>query len=130
MTAEGVKGLSFKDEVETIDKYAKELQRQGVKSIVALVHEGGFPASSSYNYDCDSPGAGDGVSGPIADIARNVSPQVDALVTGHTHAAYVCTIPDPAGKPRMVTSAASFGRLYTDTTLTYDRETGDIDVRP
>ncbi|MGY0068266.1 bifunctional metallophosphatase/5'-nucleotidase [Streptomyces sp. QTS137] len=126
VSAEGVKGLSFKDEVDTINKYAKELQRQGVKSIVALVHEGGFPASSSYNYDCDSPGAGDGISGPIADIAENVSPQVDALVTGHTHAAYVCTVPDPAGKPRMVTSAASFGRLYTDTTLTYDRRTGDI----
>ncbi|WND36723.1 bifunctional metallophosphatase/5'-nucleotidase [Streptomyces sp. BB1-1-1] len=126
VSAEGVKGLSFKDEVETINKYAKVLQRQGVKSIVALVHEGGFPASSSYNYDCDSPGAGDGISGPIADIAKNVTPKVDALVTGHTHAAYVCTIPDPAGKPRMVTSAASFGRLYTDTTLTYDRATGDI----
>ncbi|MFF7856860.1 5'-nucleotidase C-terminal domain-containing protein [Streptomyces sp. NPDC007904] len=126
VSAEGVKGLSFKDEVETINKYAKVLQRQGVKSIVALVHEGGFPASSSYNYDCDSPGAGDGVSGPIVDIAKNVTPQVDALVTGHTHNAYVCTIPDPAGKPRMVTSAASFGRLYTDTTLTYDRATGDI----
>ncbi|MEU3144604.1 MULTISPECIES: bifunctional UDP-sugar hydrolase/5'-nucleotidase [unclassified Streptomyces] len=126
VSAEGVKGLSFKDEVDTINTYARELQRRGVKSIVALVHEGGFPASSSYNYDCDSPGAGDGVSGPIADIAENVSPQVDALVTGHTHAAYVCTIPDPAGKPRMVTSAASFGRLYTDTTLTYDRRTGDI----
>jgi 5'-nucleotidase len=51
---------------------------------------------------------------------------VDALVTGHTHNAYACTIPDPAGKPRTVTSAASFGRLYTDTTLTYDRVTGDI----
>ncbi|KOT33824.1 5'-nucleotidase [Streptomyces caelestis] len=126
VSAEGVKGLAFEDEVETIDKYAEELRRQGVKSIVALIHEGGFPASSSYNYDCDSPGAGDGVSGPIADIAKNVSPQVDALVTGHTHNAYVCTVPDPAGKPRMVTSAASFGRLYTDTTLTYDRATGDI----
>lgn len=126
VSAEGVKGLAFKDEVETIDKYAKVLQRQGVKSIVALIHEGGFPASSSYNYDCDSPGAGDGISGPIADIAKNITPQVDALVTGHTHNAYVCTIPDPAGKPRMVTSAASFGRLYTDTTLTYDRATGDI----
>ncbi|MFF6876654.1 bifunctional metallophosphatase/5'-nucleotidase [Streptomyces sp. NPDC012474] len=126
VSAEGVKGLSFKDEVETINKYAKELQRKGVKSIVALIHEGGFPASTSYNYDCDSPGAGDGVSGPIVDIAKNVTPQVDALVTGHTHNAYVCSIADPAGKPRMVTSAASFGRLYTDTTLTYDRRTGDI----
>ncbi|MEW2397882.1 bifunctional metallophosphatase/5'-nucleotidase [Streptomyces sp. NPDC046862] len=126
VSAEGVKGLKFKDEVETINKYAKVLERQGVKSVVALIHEGGFPASTSYNYDCDSPGAGDGISGPIVDIAKNVTPKVDALVTGHTHAAYACTINDPSGKPRMVTSAASFGRLYTDTTLTYDRWTGDI----
>ena len=126
VTAEGVKGLKFHDEVETINKYAKELDRRGVKSIVALIHEGGLPASSSYNYDCDSSGDGDGISGPIVDIAKGVSPKVDALVTGHTHEAYVCTIPDPAGQPRTVTSASSFGRLYTDTTLTYDRRTGDI----
>lgn len=126
VSADGVKGLTFKGEVETINKYARVLQRQGVQSIVALIHEGGYPASGSYNYDCDSPGTGDGISGPIVDIAKNVTPAVDALVTGHTHQAYVCTIPDPSGKPRMVTSAASFGRLYTDTTLTYDRRTGDI----
>ncbi|MFF7238464.1 5'-nucleotidase C-terminal domain-containing protein [Streptomyces collinus] len=126
VSADGVKGLKFKDEVETIDKYAKVLQRQGVQSIVALIHEGGFPASGSYNYDCDAGGAGAGISGPIVDIAKNVTPAVDALVTGHTHNAYVCDVPDPSGRPRMVTSAASFGRLYTDTTLTYDRRTGDI----
>ncbi|MEU8824391.1 bifunctional metallophosphatase/5'-nucleotidase [Streptomyces sp. NPDC048636] len=126
VTAEGVKGLKFHDEVKTVNKYAKELYRKGVKSIVALIHEGGMPASSSYNYNCDSPGAGDGVSGPIVDIAKNLSPKVDALVTGHTHQAYACTVPDPSGTPRTVTSAASFGRLYTDTTLTYDRRTGDI----
>ncbi|MFE3073745.1 bifunctional metallophosphatase/5'-nucleotidase [Streptomyces sp. NPDC059247] len=126
VTAEGVKGLKFGDEVETINKYTKILERKGVKSIVALVHEGGAPASASYNYNCDSPGPGDGISGPITEIAKNVSPQVDALVTGHTHQAYVCTVPDPAGKPRLVTSASSFGKLYTDTTLTYDRATKDI----
>ncbi|MEU0087936.1 bifunctional metallophosphatase/5'-nucleotidase [Streptomyces sp. NPDC006274] len=126
VSAGGIKGLAFHDEVETINKYARELDRQGVKSIVALIHEGGSPASSAYNYDCDSPGAGDGISGPIAEIAKNVTPRVDALVTGHTHQAYVCTIPDPSGKPRMVTSASSYGKLYTDTTLTYDRRTKDI----
>ncbi|MFF8477968.1 bifunctional metallophosphatase/5'-nucleotidase [Streptomyces sp. NPDC015414] len=126
VSADGVKGLKFKDETETINKYAKVLQRQGVQSIVALIHEGGFPASGSYNYDCDSAGAGSGISGPIVDIAKNVTPAVDALVTGHTHNAYVCTIPDPSGRPRMVTSASSFGRLYTDTTLAYDHRTGDI----
>ncbi|MGW4033023.1 bifunctional metallophosphatase/5'-nucleotidase [Streptomyces sp. NPDC004838] len=126
VNAAGIKGLKFGDEIEAINKYTRILERKGVKSIVALLHEGGAPASASYNYDCDSPGPGDGISGPIVDIAKKVSPQVDALVTGHTHQAYACTIPDPAGKPRTVTSAASAGRLYTDTTLTYDRRTKDI----
>ncbi|MFF8713743.1 bifunctional metallophosphatase/5'-nucleotidase [Streptomyces sp. NPDC015184] len=126
VTANGVKGLKFHDEIETINKYAKELDAQGVKSIVALIHEGGAPASASYNYDCDSNGPGDGISGPITDIAKGITPKVDALVTGHTHQAYVCTIPDPAGNPRLVTSASSFGKLYTETTLTYDRRTKDI----
>ncbi|CAL9528620.1 Endonuclease YhcR [Streptomyces sp. enrichment culture] len=126
VTAEGIKGLTFHDEIKTINHYAKKLQRQGVKSIVALIHEGGLPASEAYNYDCDAGGAGSGISGPIVDIAKGVTAKVDALVTGHTHAAYACTITDPEGKPRTVTSAASFGRLYTDTSLTYDRLTGDI----
>ncbi|WP_069816755.1 bifunctional metallophosphatase/5'-nucleotidase [Streptomyces sp. TP-A0874] len=126
VTAEGVKGLKFHNEVKTINKYAKELERQGVRSVVALIHEGGEPVSGAYNYDCDSPGPGDGISGPIVDIAKNVDSRVDALVTGHTHQAYTCTIPDPSGKPRTVTSASSFGKLYTDTTLTYDRRTKDI----
>ncbi|WP_051871493.1 bifunctional metallophosphatase/5'-nucleotidase [Streptomyces sclerotialus] len=126
VSAEGVKGLKFHDEAETIDKYAKVLRKQGVKSVVALIHEGGAPASAAYNYDCDSPGPGDGISGPITEIAKKVTPEVDALVTGHTHQAYACTIPDPAGQPRTVTSASSFGKLYTDTTLTYDRRTKDI----
>ncbi|MFG2294155.1 bifunctional metallophosphatase/5'-nucleotidase [Streptomyces sp. NPDC048603] len=126
VTAEGVKGLKFGDEVETINKYAAELNKQGVKSIVALIHEGGLPASGAYNYDCNVPGAGAGISGAIVDIAKNVDPKVDALVTGHTHQAYACNIPDPAGNPRTVTSAASLGRLFTETTLTYDRATKDI----
>ncbi|MFK0293423.1 bifunctional metallophosphatase/5'-nucleotidase [Streptomyces sp. NPDC090442] len=126
VNADGVKGLTFHDEVATIDKYAKVLDRQGVKAIVALIHEGGMPASTSYNDDCDSPGPGAGISGPIVNIAKRVSPKVDALVTGHTHQSYTCTVPDPAGHPRTVTSAASYGRLYTDTTLTYDRRTHDI----
>ncbi|MEV7726692.1 5'-nucleotidase C-terminal domain-containing protein [Streptomyces sp. NPDC087917] len=126
VTADGVKGLKFGDEVETINKYADELNKQGVKSIVALIHEGGLPASGAYNYDCDAPGAGAGISGAIVDIAKNVDAKVDALVTGHTHQAYACNIPDPAGNPRTVTSAASYGRLFTDTALTYDRQTKDI----
>ncbi|OEV04990.1 bifunctional metallophosphatase/5'-nucleotidase [Streptomyces oceani] len=123
---DAVRGLEFHDEVETIDKYAEELERKGVNAVVALVHEGGKPAGDAYNYDCDSPGPGDGISGPVSAIAEKTTPKVDALVTGHTHEAYACNVPDPEGTPRTVTSAASFGTLYTDTTLTYDRATKDV----
>ncbi|MFJ2582098.1 bifunctional metallophosphatase/5'-nucleotidase [Kitasatospora aureofaciens] len=127
VTAEGVKGLKFANEVTTINKYAAELKEQGVNSIVALIHEGGYPASSVYNYDCGP--AGQGISGPIVDIAKKIDPAVGAIVTGHTHNAYACTIPDPNGVPRSVTSAASFGRLFTQIDLKLDKSTGTI-VRP
>ncbi|WP_079062809.1 bifunctional metallophosphatase/5'-nucleotidase [Peterkaempfera griseoplana] len=126
VTAAGVKGLKFGDEVETINKYTAELKKQGVRTIVALVHEGGYPAGNTYDANCDSPSAGAGISGPIVDIAKNIDPAVDAIVTGHTHNSYNCTIPDPAGQPRRVTSAASFGRLYTEIDLPIDRATGDV----
>ena len=43
------------------------------------------------------------------------------VISGHTHQPYVCNIHDPAGKPRLVTSASSFGRLFTETDLKYDK---------
>lgn len=126
VTASGVAGLKFLDEAETVNKYTRILKAQGVNAVVALIHEGGYPVSGAYNYDCDAGGPGTGISGPIVDIARKISPDVDALVTAHTHNAYVCTVPDPAGRPRLVTSASSFGRLYTELDMKYDWRTRDI----
>ena len=59
-------------------------------------------------------------------IAQGLDPEIDMVISGHTHQPYVCNIPDPAGADRMVTSASSFGRLVTETSLTYDRRTQDI----
>jgi 5'-nucleotidase len=125
VTAAGVQGLSFLDETATANKYAAELKKKGVNAVVVLLHQGGIPSSGVYNYDCNA-GGGLGLTGPVVDIARSISPQVDLIVTGHTHTSYVCDIPDPAGNHRMVTSAASFGRLFTDIELTYDKVTNDV----
>src|SRR6478735_716555 len=125
VTAAGVQGLEFLDEVETANKYAAELQQQGVQSIVVLLHQGGIPASPAYNYNCNANG-GLGLTGDVVPIARQITPAVDLIITGHTHTAYSCDIPDPAGNHRMVTSASSFGRLYTDIELQYDPKTKDI----
>ncbi|MGK5498751.1 bifunctional metallophosphatase/5'-nucleotidase [Streptomyces sp. URMC 125] len=124
VSAEGVKGLKFLDEAETINKYTEELRRKGVNAVIALVHEGGVPSSTAYNGDCGEDGAN--LSGPIVEIARSTDAGVDALITGHTHQPYVCSIPDPEGNDRLVTSAASYGRLFTELTMEYDRRTRDI----
>ncbi|MGY1452429.1 bifunctional metallophosphatase/5'-nucleotidase [Streptomyces sp. SS8] len=124
VSAEGVKGLKFLDEAETIDKYTEELRRKGVNAVIALVHEGGIPESSAYNADCGKDGGR--LSGPIVDIAKRTNAGVDALITGHTHQPYVCSVPDPRGEDRLVTSAASFGRLFTELNMEYDRRTRDI----
>lgn len=99
---------------------------EGHRAIVVLLHEGGLPVSgATYDYDCNA-GSAAAISGPIVDIAKNLSPSIDMLVTGHTHQPYTCNIPDPAGQTRWVTSAASYGRVITETELKLDPRTEDV----
>ena len=114
----GVSTVEFTDEVQTANAKAAALMSAGVKSIVVLLHEGGYQ-SGAYN-GCV------GISGPIVDIAQGLAPSIDLVVSGHTHAPYVCSIPDPAGNPRMVTSAASYGQVLTETHLKVNTRSGDV----
>ena len=115
----GVSTVRFTDEVKTANQQAKVLRRHGVKAIVVLLHEGGYQ-TGTYK-ECK------GISAPIAQIAAQMTPEVDQIITGHTHQPYVCSLPDPAGKPRLVTSAADYGRVVTETSLVIDRRTGEVD---
>lgn len=129
VTASGVAGLQFNDEVETANALVPVLKAQGVNAIVVLVHQGGTPpANTPYDYTCKGGGSLSADS-PIIPIVKNLDPAIDMVISGHTHQPYVCAIPDANGVPRLVTSASSFGRLYNDTEVTYDRRTSDI-VRP
>ncbi len=116
VTPAGVAGLTFHDEIETVNALIPELKAKGIEAIVVLIHEGGF-ATGLYN-ECV------GISGPLFDIVRGFDPAVDVVVAGHTNAAHVC---DVDGK--LVTSAASFGRLVTDIDLTIDEVTGAVTAR-
>lgn len=139
VTAAGVAGLEFTDEVATANALVPVLRAQGVKAIVVLIHQGGSPGQQTwygpdnkpytvnptYNAAC-ADGAVLKSTSPILDIAARLDPQIDMVISGHTHQPYVCSVLDPAGQQRLVTSASSFGRLFTDTELTYDRRTQDI----
>ncbi|ADB30076.1 5'-Nucleotidase domain protein [Kribbella flavida DSM 17836] len=121
VTKAGVEGLTFTDEVETANALVPKLRKQGIESIVVLLHEGGFPTDPRAFNSCP------GISGPVTDIAKKLDPAIDAVISGHTHSAYNCSINDPAGKPRLVTSASSFGKVVTQVRLSIDNKTKDVD---
>jgi 2',3'-cyclic-nucleotide 2'-phosphodiesterase (5'-nucleotidase family) len=116
VTAAGVAGLQFKDEVETANALVPVLRAQGVKAIVVLIHQGGTPGqqtwydqnnkpytvSPSYDAACAN-GSSLAADSPILPIAERLDPAIDMIVSGHTHQPYVCSVPDPAGQQRMVT---------------------------
>jgi 5'-nucleotidase len=140
VTASGVQGLEVTNEVDTANALVPVLREQGVKAIVVLIHQGGIPAKQkwtdpngkvwdvnpNYDYTCGGGGSLIAAASPILDIAARLDPQIDMVISGHTHQPYVCDVKDPAGQSRLVTSASSFGRLFTETDLKYDRRTQDI----
>lgn len=111
--------LRFEPEAAAINRYAAELQAQGVHAVVATVHEGFSQAGDFYN-DCTNP------SGPMVEMNEQISPAVDAIITGHWHALGNCALPDPAGNPRPVVEAANHGRLINEINLQLDPATGEV----
>ncbi len=109
-----VVGLTFQSEADVANKLIPVLKKQNVRAIVVLLHEGGVPSGDDIS-GCP------GVSGAIVEIARRMKDDVDVIVSGHTHHPYNCML----GK-KLVTSAASFGRLITAIQLTIDKATDEV----
>ncbi|MFB4317522.1 bifunctional metallophosphatase/5'-nucleotidase [Actinomadura sp. 21ATH] len=120
VSADGIKGLTFQDEVDAADRAARELKRRGVRSMVLLVHEGDQVQSGQRPDACGVvPGAG-------TRIAKDAHPEIDMVLAGHTHQQYVCSVTDPAGRPRLYSSGSSFGRVITQIDFRVDRRSGDV----
>ncbi|MFG1696809.1 bifunctional metallophosphatase/5'-nucleotidase [Nonomuraea sp. NPDC049309] len=121
VTTEGVKDLKFVDEVKAANVASKLLKLVGVKAQVVLVHEGDQAEADQSPDACSAtPGAG-------SRIATQVDPEIDIVLSGHSHQAYVCKVKDPAGKDRLFSQGGSFGRVITQVDMKVDVRTRDID---
>jgi 5'-nucleotidase len=120
VTAAGVAGLRFEDEVAATNRAVRQLQRRGVESIVLLLHKGDSTAFPALPNNCNT------LPGPAREIAEKVDAEVDAIFTGHSHQQYSCMVNDPAGQPRPLIQGASYGRLISEIDLTIDRRTRDV----
>jgi 5'-nucleotidase len=116
----GVAGLEFQPEVDAINHYVKYLKdTQDIKAFVVLLHDGAGPAANANACNASDPF--------FTNVVMKVDPEVDALVTGHSHNAYNCqvTVKKNYG-PMLVTSAGSNGRYYTDIDLNINGTSGQV----
>jgi 5'-nucleotidase len=116
VTPAGTAGLTFNDEVETVNALIPKLQKKNIQSFVVLLHEGG--RSDGGQNDC-----GSGLTGPIAEITAALDDAVDLVIAGHTNDEFVCEIDG-----KWVTMADNRARLYTDIDVELNRVTKDMTV--
>jgi 5'-nucleotidase len=122
VTPTAISTVDFLDEAESVNALVPHLKAQGVETIIVLLHEGGAvdaPSNGAGSVDaiddCTEP------SGPIPGIVDAMDDEIDVVVTGHTNWAVNCLIDG-----KVVTGAASNGRLVTDIDLTISRATKDV----
>ncbi|MBE3598360.1 MAG: bifunctional metallophosphatase/5'-nucleotidase [Limnochordaceae bacterium] len=109
VTASGVQGLKFLDEVQTINRYARELKEQGVETIVVLMHDGGDGGRQGR------------ITGAIVPMIYGMDDEVDVVLTGHTHRCYQGLV-----GIKLVTQACANGTAFADIDLTIDRTFKDV----
>ena len=116
-----IEDIAFKDETESINRYVPEVQEMGVHAIVILLHEGG--SQEAY----DGPTRSEcNVTGRVAGIVAGLDPDVDVVLSAHTHEFTNAYLENAGGNQVLVTQAYSYGRAFADIDLIIDPITGDI----
>lgn len=118
----GTAGYRFADEAETANALAAQLRAEGADAAVLLIHQGGRVDPGQNAAACP------GLSGEILPILDRLDPFIGLVVSGHTHQAYVCELPNSDGTARLLTSAGRYGTFVTDIRMRVDAENGRVGV--
>lgn len=125
VTPSGVAGLTFTDEAATVNALIPKLRARGVQSIVILLHQGGTqPVTQAV--DTINQCVGNLAGSPLPAIVAQLDDEVDMVISGHTHQAYNCQLPNSAGRLIPITSANSQGRVLSDIDMTVNDATGEV----
>jgi 5'-nucleotidase len=106
---DAVAPYEFLDLSDSVNKQVAVLHRLGVHTIVVLAHAGGF----------QDPGKDP--AGEVLTETRQMDPDVDLVVAGHTHS-YLNTKVNNA----VVVQAYKYGTAFEQVKLTVDRRTRDV----
>jgi 5'-nucleotidase len=115
---QSAQGLRFLEESGVANSAAARLEREGVHAIVLLIHQGGSQRPASGEAD---PNGCANFEGDITGVVSRLSPSIKVVISAHTHEFYNCTL---AG--HTVTSASSYGRMFTRVNLVIDQASDTI----
>ncbi len=125
VTPTGVAGLTFEDEADTANALVRSKNAKHVGAWVLVIHQGGQQSGTAALNGC----AGNLAGSDIDKIAQRLDPRIKVIVSAHTHNEYRCTV-TAGGVTRLVTSAASFGRILTRHHADARRQVGRRWCRP
>jgi 5'-nucleotidase len=121
LSPESLEGLKILDEADTINRYVRELQAQGVHTIIAVMHQGGFQQQASETASHVS-----SLGGDIAPIVKRLDDEVDVVLTGHTHTFHNILTENNHGKKMLVVQAWPKGTGFADIHLEISRASSDV----
>lgn len=109
----GIAGIEFGDQLAAANRVASELSEGELADVIVLLTHEGSAVS-----DCSAIATEDTLYG---DLVREASPQIDAIVSGHTHQKYSCEIAD-----RPVIQAHQYGTALGKLELTVDNDSKEL----
>ena len=117
---DGLAGVNVGPIATAVNGYATQLKSSGVDLVILLVHEGA-PSTN-----CATMNTG---GSNFGDLLGAINPDIDAVISGHTHLEYACsfTVPAWAAQPikkRPVVSAGQYGVALDQLVYSFDTTTG------
>jgi 5'-nucleotidase len=100
--------LQFTDEAAAINAADRELQAQGVHTVLVTIHQGVVPTATDQGFAWH---------GPLLRIVAQLDPGIDVVISGHTHNFTNALWPDRAGHPVLVVQDFSYGVAFGELTL-------------
>ncbi len=109
--------LEFLDEAVSINRASEELTRQGIHTQIVVIHQGLEPTPAGKGYDWN---------GPLRAIVAQLDPDIDVVVSGHTHNFSNALLPSRGAVPVLVTQAYSYGVALAQIDLRIDAATSEV----
>jgi 5'-nucleotidase len=109
--------LQFLDEADAINRAAAQLEAAGVHTLVVIIHQGLTPVRRDGQQE---------YTGALRAIVARLDPDIDVVVSGHTHNFSNVLLPSRSGKPILVTQAYSYGIAFAQIDLQIDPGTRDV----